>query len=116
MNRKWIVRYALAAAVVSVTILVIGYFKGNSAIIHLLGGDEIDVVLMEERINGNQENIDSTAKAPKNYLPPLPKYSYLGEEDELQLNNMSLDNADTGLVDALLLNQQPLRDSMSIRK
>jgi hypothetical protein len=102
--------------VVLVIIVVVGYFQGNSAIIHLLGGDDIDVVLMEERSNRSMENTDSAATASKNYLPPLPKYSHLDEEDELQLNNMSLDDADTTMVDALLLNQQPLRDTLSVTR
>lgn len=116
MNRKGVIQIALAAFVVLTLVVVIGYFQGNSIIIQLLGGNEIDIALMEEKADKDSTAIDSLVSEPKNYLAPLPKYSYLGEDDELQLNNMSLEDADTGMVDALLLNQQPFKDSLSFGK
>ncbi len=112
MNQKGVIKIVLATLAVMSLVGIIGYFQGNSTIIHLLGGNEIDVVLMEEKVGKESQTLDSLASEPKNYLAPLPQYSYLGEEDELQLNNMSLDDADTGMVDALLLNQQPIKDTL----
>lgn len=76
-------------------LLILGYYTGNPMVVRLFGGSEVDIVLRQERINKNDETNSGADTGEKNYLPPLPKYSYLTEDEANMIENPSFSSDDT---------------------
>lgn len=82
-------------AAVAVLLLMAGYLTGNPLAVRLLGGNEVDIALIQNRFEQEQVVSTDADTGVKNYLQPLPKYSYLSEDEADLIANPSYSSDDT---------------------
>jgi hypothetical protein len=108
------VKVALSISIlaIAITLLIAGYITGNPMVVKLLGGSEVDIALKQNKYNGDENDFIQDDSGSKNYLQPLPKYSYLTDDEANMLANPGFSSDDTLFFQAfpeLLL----ARDSLS---
>lgn len=93
------ISFFLLAVAGIIVIIAVGYNSGNPMIIQILGGNEVDIAL-KQSLKKNVSDLSEIDSGPKNYLPPLPKYSHLTEGETYMLENPSLSSDDSAFYRA----------------
>jgi hypothetical protein len=80
---------------IATTLLIVGYITGNPMVVKLLGGNEVDIALKQGKLMEEENEGKLEDSGTKNYQSPLPKYSYLSEDEANMIANPGFSSDDS---------------------